>query len=192
MHKLRGWDAIGYHVVISREGMIAWGEDPRLQGAHALGVNMTSIAVCMVGGVDEYGAPANNFTSEQWVAAKITFEFLSAMYPGAENVGHRDLSEDRDGDGRLMRWEFMKDCPCFSVKQWIDGGLEPVSDLYAPWEVKEEPEKPVKKKTKKRSKKKDMVGKDMSIDEAVDIVLEEFTKVEHNEPGTEEELAEDS
>ena len=110
MHKDRGWDGIGYHVVISREGMIAWGEDPKNAGAHAKGHNSTSIAVCMVGGVDDAGKAENNFTPEQWESARDTFMFLSRVYPAAEHVGHRDLSEDRDGDGRIERHEFMKDC----------------------------------------------------------------------------------
>ena len=142
MHKAKGWDDIGYHVVISREGLIAWGEDPRKQGAHAKGVNMTSIAVCMVGGVDDDGNAQNNFTPEQWEAARATFLFMSYMYPDAEHVGHRDLSPDLDRDDRIMTDEFMKDCPCFSVKQWANNDLKPVTDLYAPWEMDEDIEVP--------------------------------------------------
>lgn len=146
MHKAKGWDDIGYHLVISREGAVQWGEDPRKQGAHALGVNRTSIAVCMIGGVDESGdpnnwwkdaKPENNFTAEQWESARATFLFLNRVYPAAEHVGHRDLSPDLDRDGRIDFTEFMKACPCYSVKQWIDNDLQPVADLYAPWELSE-------------------------------------------------------
>lgn len=143
MHKDRGWDGIGYHVVISREGLVAWGENPRRQGAHAKGHNHNTIAVVMVGGVDKDGKAENNFTPEQWEAARATFLFLSYAYPDAEHVGHRDLSEDRDGDGRIQRHEFMKDCPCFSVKQWLENDLKPVKDLYAPWEENVEEDIPV-------------------------------------------------
>ncbi len=135
MHKARGWDNIGYHAVIRRDGRLQLGEDWKLWGAHALGINATSFAICMVGGVDEDNNPENNFTEAQWATAKLVFEFVSFLYPDAEHVGHRDLSEDTDGDQRIMHWEFMKDCPCFSVKQWLDNDLEPVSDLYAQWEV---------------------------------------------------------
>lgn len=143
MHKARGWDDIGYHIVISREGLVAWGENPRVAGAHAKGHNATSIAVCMVGGVDKNGEAENNFTPEQWESARATYLFLARVYPDAEHVGHRDLSDDRDGDGRIQRHEFMKDCPCFSVKQWEENDLQPVTDLYAPWELDVTEEIPV-------------------------------------------------
>ncbi len=135
MHKARGWDGIGYGVVIKRNGRVELGEDISKQGAHAKGWNMKSVGICMIGGVDEDGNAENNFTEEQWAAAKHVYEFFVLLYPEAEHCGHRDLSPDRDGDGRINRWEFMKDCPCYSVAQWIEGGLEPVSDLYAPWEL---------------------------------------------------------
>ncbi len=161
MHKDRGWEQIGYHVVISRGGGIQWGENPRRAGAHAKGHNLFSIAVCLVGGVDEDGDAENNFTPEQWESATLVYRFLSRVYPAAEHLGHRDLSPDRDGDGRIERHEFMKGCPCFSVKQWIDGDLEPVSDLFAPWEMDDtialpEP-KPRKRRTKKVKKDQDDV-----------------------------------
>ena len=135
MHRRRGWDSIGYHVVIRRDGRIELGEDLSKWGAHAKGHNAVSVSVVLVGGVDEDGKAENNFTKDQWSAAKNVFEFLALLYPGADNVGHRDLSPDADGDGRINRWEFMKDCPCFSVQQWIENKLKAVSDLYAPWEL---------------------------------------------------------
>lgn len=142
MHTAKGWDDIGYHIVISREGLVAWGEDPRKQGAHAKGVNLTSIAVCMVGGVDENGKAQNNFTPEQWESARATFLFLNRMYPDAEHVGHRDLSPDLDKDGRISFDEFMKDCPCFSVLEWVQNDLQPVTTLYAEWETDETVDEP--------------------------------------------------
>lgn len=163
MHKDRGWDGIGYHLVISREGNIQWGENPRRMGAHAKGHNLVSFAVCMVGGVDEDGRPENNFTPEQWVTAALVYRFLCVVYPAAEHMGHRDLSEDRDGDGRIEAHEFMKDCPCFSVKQWIDEDLQPVANLYAPWEVDDSVEVPkpkpkIAKKRRARKPKKDALS----------------------------------
>jgi len=129
MHKARGWQGNGYHIVVSREGMIAWGEDPRRMGAHAKGVNKTSIAVCLVGGVSDVDDKYNNFTDEQWDSAVVTYGFLKQMYPEAEHVGHRDLSPDLNGDGIISEWEFMKLCPCFSVSSWIEGGLLPIRNI---------------------------------------------------------------
>jgi hypothetical protein len=67
MHKARGWQGgIGYHLVIRRSGKIEAGEHLNSRGAHAVGYNENSVSVCMVGGIDEKGKPANNFTPEQW------------------------------------------------------------------------------------------------------------------------------
>jgi len=135
MHKARGWDGIGYGLVIRRDGRVEVGEDLKKAGAHAKGWNNKSIGIVLVGGVDEEGESENNFTEAQWAAAKHVFEFTTLLYPTADHVGHRDLSDDLDGDGRIQKFEFMKDCPCFSVQQWIENNLKPVEDLYAPWET---------------------------------------------------------
>lgn len=161
MHKARGWNGIGYHVVIKRDGVVQLGEDMSSWGAHAKDYNSISVAVALVGGVSESGKSENNFTVAQWASAKSVFEFLTLLYPDARHYGHRDFSCDKNGDGKLLRWEFVKDCPCYSVKQWIENGLMPVADLYAPWEtdtsveVPEEKEHTQKKrKPKKRALKK--------------------------------------
>ena len=135
MHKANGWDGIGYALVIKRDGHIETGEDLKKQGAHVKGINMVSIGIVMIGGVDEDGKAENNFTAQQWQAAKHVYEFVTLLYPDAKHVGHRDMSPDKDGDGRVQRHEFMKDCPCYSVQQWIENDLKPVEDLYAPWEL---------------------------------------------------------
>jgi len=114
----------------------------------------------MVGGVDADGKPENNFTAEQWESAALAYRFLSRVYPSAEHVGHRDLSPDLDGDGRIEAHEFMKGCPCFSVSEWIDGDLQPVANLYAPWEIDDTSELPKPKPSKKRAKKAKKVQDD--------------------------------
>lgn len=137
MHKARGFDDIGYGLVIRRDGSLELGEDLKKTAAHVKGLNSVSVGVCMIGGVAEDGKSENNFTDDQWKAAKHVFEFLTLLYKDAQHVGHRDLSPDLNSDGRVQRHEFLKDCPCYSVSQWIEGGLQPVSDLYAPWEEDE-------------------------------------------------------
>ena len=44
-HKDRGFDTIGYHFVIRRDGTIETGRDINMVGAHAVAVNGTSIGV---------------------------------------------------------------------------------------------------------------------------------------------------
>lgn len=135
MHKARGFDDIGYALVVRRDGRVEAGEALNKVAAHVKGFNSVSVGVCMIGGVDENGKAENNFTDAQWKAAKHVFEFLTLLYPDAEHKGHRDFSPDVNLDGRVTTREFMKDCPCYSVQQWIEGDLEPVTELYAPWEL---------------------------------------------------------
>ena len=142
MHKARGFDDIGYALVVRRDGRIETGEALGKRGAHVRGLNSVSVGICMIGGVDEDGNSENNFTDEQWQAARHAFEFLTLLYPDASHVGHRDLSPDSDGDGRVQRHEFLKDCPCYSVAQWIENNLQPVTDLYAPWELDDDVDVP--------------------------------------------------
>lgn len=122
-HIARGFTDIGYAVVIRRSGIIELGRDLKAIGAHVEGHNADTVGVCMVGGLDASGQPECNYLPAQWAALAITRRFLSAIWPGAEWVGHRDLSPDKDGDGTVEPQEWLKACPCFSVKDWIREGM---------------------------------------------------------------------
>lgn len=119
MHLNRGWSDIGYHAVIRRGGKIEWGRHPDAAGAHVKSHNFQSIGICLVGGIDHEGKPENNFTAVQMDSLKAVLIVMKRAYPAAQIVGHRDLSPDLDGDGVIERHEWLKDCPCFDVKEWI-------------------------------------------------------------------------
>lgn len=117
MHKARGWQGIGYHLVIRRDGVLDIGEPISNRGAHVKGYNSRSVSVCMVGGLDEEEKPSNNFTQAQWHTAFNIQAMLTMLYPKAQTVGHRDLSPDIDGDGEVEEWEWLKMCPCFDARE---------------------------------------------------------------------------
>ena len=119
MHKARGWSGIGYHMVIRRNGAVEPGRPLTEIGAHTKGHNYESVGVCMVGGVDGTGHPDNNFTAEQFASLAMQVKSLQSLFPGAQVLGHRDLSPDIDRDGVVERHEWLKDCPCFDVRQWM-------------------------------------------------------------------------
>ena len=48
-HLDRGWSDNGYHYVVRRNGEIEKGRPDRIPGAHARGVNRTSIGIVWVG-----------------------------------------------------------------------------------------------------------------------------------------------
>ena len=117
-HRARGWNGIGYHFLIRRDGLIENGRHPDEAGAHVKNFNMQSVGVCLAGGVNNEGRSEDNFTSEQWESLCHLVQTLTLMYPNAEVLGHRDLSPDLDGDGIILKHEWMKDCPCFEVRAW--------------------------------------------------------------------------
>lgn len=116
-HKQRGFDRIGYHAVVRRDGEIEFGRHFDEEGAHVKGQNFRSVGICLVGGVDKDGKSQNNFTSEQFESARAIVEMLKHAYPLAIVVGHRDLSPDLNGDGIITSDEWLKDCPCFEVRE---------------------------------------------------------------------------
>ena len=48
-----GWDDVGYHYIIKRDGTVEVARAEAFQGAHAPAVNSKSIAICLVGGMAE-------------------------------------------------------------------------------------------------------------------------------------------
>ncbi len=120
-HKARGWDDIGYHYVIRRDGTVESGRPLESQGAHVLGHNHEAVGVCMVGGVkripdvdgqpDADGPrwdliPDANFTAAQWASLESLVGLLVARFGGAAVRGHRDFEG------------VTKPCPCFDAKAW--------------------------------------------------------------------------
>lgn len=101
-----GWDEVGYHYVIRRDGLIEDGRPVDQIGAHVAGHNAHSIGICLVGGLDDDLQPQNNFTARQFDALYALLLALHARYPNAEVLGHRDFPGVK------------KACPCFSVREW--------------------------------------------------------------------------
>jgi len=112
--------SIGYHYVIGVDGHVATGRALAEIGAHVVGQNKASIGICMIG-IDRYRRP-------QWLALADLIAELRKTFPDARVVGHRDLSPDRNGDGLIEPWEWLKTCPGFNVAAWLDGGMHPLSN----------------------------------------------------------------
>lgn len=119
MHRARGFLQIGYHFVIRRGGLVEYGRPQSTVGAHVEGHNATSVGVCMVGGVNAAGQAEDNFTPAQKTSLSALLTELRTHYPAARIVGHRDLSPDRNHDGRVTPNEWMKDCPSFDVAEFV-------------------------------------------------------------------------
>lgn len=122
-HRERGWNGCGYHYVITRDGRIQGGRSLNQIGAHTKGHNRLSWGICMVGGLGADGKGENNFTPAQLSALRALLSSLHAIAPQAEILGHRDLSPDVNGDGVIDQWEWVKECPSFDVRAWMNGRM---------------------------------------------------------------------
>lgn len=113
-----GWADVGYHHVVRRDGRREVGRAEQRAGAHVIGHNANSIGICLVGGIKPGGAAETNFTDPQYDALEQLLRELKVRYPNARICGHRDLSPDRNGDGKVTPGEWVKDCPTFDVAAW--------------------------------------------------------------------------
>lgn len=106
-HRARGWQCLGYHFVIKRDGKVEEGREVNKIGAHVEGHNANSVGICLVGGLAADGkTPENNYTPEQWASLKKLLKDLKEKYPKATIQGHRDFPG------------VSKACPCFDAKAW--------------------------------------------------------------------------
>jgi len=104
-HKNRGFDTIGYHYLIKRDGTLQVDED--VVGAHAVAVNGTSIGVALVGGGTINMGWENNFTPIQFETLKSILLQLKDKYNVQKIIGHYQVD-----DG--------KKCPSFDVPGWLE------------------------------------------------------------------------
>ncbi len=114
-HRHRGFNGAGYHFYIRKNGDIKNTRPLEKPGAHALGYNAHSIGICYEGGLDVRYRPADTRTEWQKHSLRVLIRTLLMDYPRCRVCGHRDLSPDRNGDGRISPEEWVKECPCFEV-----------------------------------------------------------------------------
>ncbi len=118
--------AIGYHWLIARNGALFSGRHEDEPGAHASGWNAASLGICMVG--------INRFEPVQWLQLRTVVELAAKRYgiPMQPPV----LALDEAGKRFIRRPGICghreipgvaKECPGFSVADWLDAGLQPVA-----------------------------------------------------------------
>ena len=104
-----GWDDVGYHFIIKRNGQYEKGRPEGYSGAHAPSHNGRSIGICLVGGMAEDGGPENNFTLEQFLTLKDLVNMIMDKYSDiTEILGHCDVQDNKPN------------CPGFNVKEWLN------------------------------------------------------------------------
>lgn len=92
-HLQRGFNDIGYHYVIYRDGSIHKGREESKIGAHCKGHNNHSIGVCYIGGCAADGkTPKDTRTDAQKKALLELLRELKKKYPKASIHSHKDYA----------------------------------------------------------------------------------------------------
>lgn len=121
----RGWNDIGYHLLIDRDGTVAKGRPMEKVGAHVAGYNTGTVGVCLIGGHGsaETDRFADHFTPAQDAALRKVLADLRAQFPTIAKIsGHNEYAQ--------------KACPGFKVGPWWHSKAalapKPVADSRAP------------------------------------------------------------
>ncbi len=116
-HLTRGFAQAGYHFYIRRSGDVFPMRPLDMVPAHVTGYNRHSVGICYEGGLNKEGIPEDTRTEEQKRMLRLLLSQLISRYPGSRICGHRDLSKDLNGDGKITREEWIKMCPCFDAEE---------------------------------------------------------------------------
>lgn len=86
-HLSKGWEGLGYHYVIHKDGTIVRGRPEHYHGAHTSNYNKKSIGICMSGNFD-----ATLPTREQEESFKTLYKDISKRYPNLKVFPHRKFA----------------------------------------------------------------------------------------------------
>lgn len=133
---------IGYHWLIGTDGRLYPGRHTDEVGAHVAGSNTGSVGICLVG-TDKFFAAQFAALTELLCTLAQTWqhELLAkpeqvaySTRPAAalalfakmkiRITGHRDLSPDKNGDGKITPNEWLKTCPGFPVAELLVNELK--------------------------------------------------------------------
>ena len=98
--KERGWDDVGYHYVITKDGSIMKGRKDETVGAHVKGHNSNSLGICLTGN--------HEFSEAQFLSLELLTTGLLKKH-GLEKkdiIAHHDLEKG-------------KTCPNFDVHDFV-------------------------------------------------------------------------
>jgi len=111
-----GWKSPGYHYMISPNGDITntWPINKVSNGVR--GYNYDSVHISYIGGeINDNRTPLQKISLKKLINDLREDNNLGKL----PVVGHRDLSPDLNGDGVISKYEWVKRCPSFDVKNWL-------------------------------------------------------------------------
>tara|TARA_R110000796_G_scaffold137669_1_gene253786 strand:+ start:1729 stop:2133 length:405 start_codon:yes stop_codon:yes gene_type:complete len=98
----RGWSDVGYHFIITIDGVVHSGRPLEIQGAHTKGHNSESIGVCYVGGMDKEMKYAKDTRTEEQKESLVNLICELKDIYDCKVYGHNNFSN--------------KECPSFDAK----------------------------------------------------------------------------
>ena len=121
--KSLGWKSVGYHRIIEENGDV---HSLAPYSSVTNGVkyyNSSSIHICYIGGVERHNvSKAKDSRTEDQKRALIceidnVLNFLSDHQDisDIQILGHRDISPDKNLNGKVDSWERIKECPSFDA-----------------------------------------------------------------------------
>lgn len=114
------WKNPGYHYIIKRNGELVTVTPEENIANGVAGNNAHAIHLSYIGGIDEKGKLLDNRTAEQKETMYNLLLNLAAKYPDSIIRGHRDFSIDKNKNGVLDEFEWIKGCPSFDVTKWLE------------------------------------------------------------------------
>lgn len=98
MHLGFGWNGIGYHKIICKDGLIENGRPEYWIGAHTFKKNEFSLGVCLIG--------RKSFNTKQFKSLYSVLSCWKKKYPKSKILGHSEAIITE------------KTCPNFDVQTW--------------------------------------------------------------------------
>lgn len=97
----RGWDDVGYHYLVRKDGTIEAGRHESKKGAHcrSMHMNSKSIGICLSGHGDE--EPMTDIQKE--ALYKLCIDIMNAHdIPAEKIIGHRETGANKTCPGELV------------------------------------------------------------------------------------------
>lgn len=121
--KALGWKNPGYHVTVDPDGTAWLLFHPDLIANGVAGMNKDALHMSYKGGVARNGKagksskliPVDNRTASQKDTMVKILRHWRSQYLKAKIQGHRDVSPDKNKNGKVDAWERIKECPCFDA-----------------------------------------------------------------------------
>lgn len=103
--KSKGWTNPGYHIIVRSDGSWTQLQDFNRMTNGVAGINMTSLHVSYIGGIDKNGKGFDNRTDAQNDIFEAVYQTFKNKMPNLTFHGHYEFSN--------------KACPSYNVEKWI-------------------------------------------------------------------------